>query len=40
MGAQVRVTVRKVWISWSEGYPFRDIFHQIFENIGKVPIPV
>ena len=40
VGAQVRVTVRKVWISWAEGYPFRDIFHQVFENIRKVPIPI
>jgi hypothetical protein len=40
VGAQVRVTVRKVWISWAEGYPFRDIFYQVFENIRKVPLPV
>jgi len=40
VGAQVRVTVRKVWISWAEGYPFRDIFHQVFENIRKAPIPI
>ncbi len=40
VGAQVRVTVRKVWISWAEGYPFRDIFHQVFENIRKVPLAV
>jgi len=40
VGAHVRVTVRKVWISWAEGYPFRDIFHHVFENITKLPIPV
>ena len=40
VGAQVRVTVRKVWISWAEGYPFRDIFHQVFENIRKAPITI
>lgn len=33
VGAQIRVTVRKVWISFAEGYPFRDIFSQVFDNI-------
>ncbi len=38
VGAQISVTVRKVWISLAESYPFRDIFIQVFNNIKKIPI--
>ncbi len=40
IGVQIRVTVRKVWISFSEGYPYRDIFMQVFKNLhGQVSYP-
>jgi Transposase DDE domain group 1 len=41
IGAQVRVTFRKVWVSMSESCPYRRIFRQVFDNlIGTRPIPL
>ena len=39
IGAQIRVTARKIWISWAENYPFRRIFMQVLGNIRKIPLP-
>jgi hypothetical protein len=33
IGAQVRVTVRKVWISLAGGYPHADLFAQVYKNL-------
>jgi hypothetical protein len=33
VGAQVKITVRKVWISLAGGYPYADLFYQVFRNI-------
>jgi hypothetical protein len=33
VGAQVKVTVRKVWISLAGGYPYVDLFYQVFRNL-------
>jgi hypothetical protein len=33
IGALVRVTVRKVWISWSAGYPYGELFHQVHRQL-------
>ncbi|HTP06057.1 MAG TPA: IS1380 family transposase [Nitrospirota bacterium] len=33
IGAQVKVTVRKVWISLAGGYPYVDLFQQVFRNL-------
>ena len=33
IGAQVRVTVRKIWISLSESYPYQQLFRQVYENL-------
>jgi hypothetical protein len=33
VGAQVKITVRKVWISFAGGYPYADLFCQVFRNI-------
>lgn len=38
IGAKIQITVRKVWISFAEGYPFRKVFDQAFDNISKIPI--
>jgi hypothetical protein len=40
IGAKIKITVRKVWISFAEGYPFRGIFEQVFDNIANLPIRV
>ncbi len=37
-GAQVRVTVRKVWIAFSESYPYAELFQQIFSRIEQIPL--
>jgi Transposase DDE domain group 1 len=33
IGAQVRVTVRKIWVSFAEGYPYKDVFFRAFANL-------
>ena len=40
IGARVRITVRKVWISFAEGYPYKSIFSQIMSNIGNISVIV
>lgn len=35
IGALVRVTVRKVWISFSQSYPYRDQFLEVLANIRR-----
>jgi hypothetical protein len=41
IGAQVRVTCRKVWLSLSEAYPYRELFIQVWNNIRQLrPPPV
>jgi hypothetical protein len=40
IGAQLRITVRKVWVSLAESYPFRRIFDQVIDNILNIPIKV
>ena len=39
IGAQIRITARKTWISWAENYPFRRIFLQALGNIMRIPVP-
>jgi len=38
IGAKIRITVRKVWISFADGYPYRRIFDQVLVNIEKIPL--
>ncbi|PIE64484.1 MAG: hypothetical protein CSA26_07725 [Desulfobacterales bacterium] len=40
IGANIRIIVRKVWVSFSERYPFKNIFLQAFAHILKIPIRV
>lgn len=37
IGAVVRVSVRKVWVSLSEAYPLREVFTQVWENLQRCP---
>jgi hypothetical protein len=37
IGAQIRVSVRKVWISFSEGYPYLNLFQQVFARLQQIP---
>lgn len=41
MGAQVRVTCRRVWLSLSEAYPYRELFTEVWKNLRDLrPPPV
>ncbi len=41
IGARIKVTVRHVWLSLAESYPYRHIFLQVYENlIRQCPIPM
>lgn len=41
IGAQIKVTVRKIWVSFSESYPYQQIFKQVYENLRRLcPIPM
>jgi len=33
IGAQVRVTARKVWVSLASGFPWRTMFAQVWTNL-------
>jgi hypothetical protein len=33
IGAQIRVTVRKVWVSMASSYPWQDLYQQVWENL-------
>lgn len=33
IGAQIRVTVRKVWISMASGYPWQGVYQQVWSNL-------
>ncbi len=38
IGAQIRVTVRKVWVSLAEGYPYQHIFAEVFRRLQAIPL--
>lgn len=38
LGAQTRITVRKIWISLSESYPYALLFRRVFDNIRTYPL--
>jgi DDE family transposase len=38
IGAQVRVTVRKVWLSLASGSPYADLFARAWANLQAVPL--
>ena len=38
IGAQIRVSVRKVWISFSQSYPYLDLFQQVLLRLQQIPL--
>ena len=38
IGARIRITVRKVWLSFSEAYPYAEDIAQILSNLGRHPV--
>jgi len=41
IGAQIKVTVRKVWISLSQSWPYREIFAMVYRQLRNLrPMPL
>jgi len=40
LGASVRTTVRRVWISLSESCPYQRLFAQVYENLRRWTLPL
>ena len=38
IGARIRITVRKIWVAYAEGYPYAGIFQQVYRNLLRIPI--
>jgi hypothetical protein len=38
IGAQIQVTVRRVWIRMAGGYPNREIFNLVLANLRRLPL--
>jgi hypothetical protein len=38
IGAQIRITVRKVWLAFSESYPFAALFRQVYTSLQRIPL--
>jgi hypothetical protein len=38
IGAQIRVTVRNIWISLAGGYPYVDVFAAVVRNLQALPL--
>tara|TARA_B100001971_G_C17738797_1_gene309638 strand:- start:153 stop:473 length:321 start_codon:yes stop_codon:yes gene_type:complete len=38
IGAQIHVTVRRVWIRMAGGYPYAAVFAQVYANLQKIPL--
>jgi len=38
IGAQIKVSVRKLWISFSESYPYFNLFQQVLLRLQKIPL--
>jgi hypothetical protein len=39
IGVQLRISVRRVWLSFSESYPYAELFRQVLNNL-RAPPPV
>ena len=38
IGAQIQVTVRRVWFRMAGGYPYLDAFAQVYTNLQTIPL--
>ena len=38
IGAQIRITVRNVWVSLSGSYPYASLFAPVYANLQRVPV--
>jgi hypothetical protein len=40
IGALIRLTVRRVWVSLAGGYPYVELFRQVYAQLRAAPLPV
>jgi len=40
IGALIQITVRKVWVSLASGYPYQDLFAQVYARLRAAPLSV
>ena len=38
IGAQLKVTVRKIWLSLAEGYPYKEVFAEVYRKLQAIPL--
>ena len=38
IGAQVRLSVRKIWIAFSEAYPYARLFQAVLDRLRQIPL--
>ena len=38
IGARIRITARRVWLSFSQAYPYAETFAQVLANLRKEPL--
>jgi hypothetical protein len=36
IGTRVRITTRRVWLSWSQAYPYQALFRRVYENLMRL----
>lgn len=39
IGAEIRVTVRKVWVSFSSAYPYAEVFQRVLSHLQQIAFP-
>lgn len=39
IGAEIRVTVRKVWVSFSSAYPYAEVFQRVLFHLRQIALP-
>ncbi|NNK14563.1 MAG: IS1380 family transposase [Desulfofustis sp.] len=38
IGARIRITVRKIWVAFADGYPYKELFRRVLGNLMKIPL--
>lgn len=38
IGAHIKITVRKIWVAYASGYPYAELFREVYRNLQQVPI--
>ncbi len=38
ISAQIRISVRRIWIAFSESYPYADLFWQVIQRLQRIPL--